>query len=356
MIRILDRLVIVTFLRIFVAFVLGAPGLFVLGDMTERLHQYLDRGLSMGDVMLGYLYQMPLFITWSFPIAALIAAVFTVQNMTVHREIVAAKAGGISFHRLILPLILMGFGLAGAGLYLMDIVPAANRRAGQVLRSEDPRREWRADFVYQAIDGRTLSARRLTVENGKMLGVVIEREGRDPFPTRHLTAEEAVWDSVTGWTLMKGYYRQFTRDGTETAFQFEALRPRAFTERPDELTETPPHEDEMTYAEMGRLITIVEGSGGDANRLRVLREQKLAIPIVSLVIILFGAPLATSSSRGGAAYGIGIALGSVLFYMSLFKVALAAGSSGAVDPILAAWTPNGVFLVTGLFLLARVRT
>jgi lipopolysaccharide export system permease protein len=352
----MDRLVSVTFLRIFLVFVLGAPLLFIVGDMTERLDRYLDRGLTMAEVVQGYLFQLPLYVLYSFPIAALIAAVFTVQGMTVHREIVAAKAGGISFHRLVLPLIVLGVALAGVDLYLAEMVPAANKRAGQIFRSEDPRRAWRADFVYQADDGRTLSARRLTVDNGRLTGVVLETDGGMDAPSRHLTAAEAVWDSVSGWTLMNGYYRQFTRDGQEMAFQFDALRPRAFTERPDQLAETPPHEDEMTYAEMGRLITIVEGSGGNANKLRVLREQKLAIPVATLVIILFGAPLATSAKRGGAAYGIGIALGSVILYMSLFKVAVALGASGAVDPVLAAWTPNAAFLATGLFLLARVRT
>ncbi len=357
MIRILDRLVARTFLRIFIIFILGAPGLFILGDVTEKLHRYLDRGLSLADVAMGYLYQMPLFILWSFPIAALIAAVFTVQGMTVHREVVAAKAGGISFHRLIFPLAVLGVGLTGAALYLTDIVPESNKRAGQIFRNEDPRREWRSNFVYRAFDGRTLSARRLTVSNGRLAGLAMESAGSDLEPSRHTTAEEAVWDSTSGsWTLLNGYYRQFTPEGQEMAFRFDALQPRSFTERPDELVETPPHEDEMTYAEMGRLVSIIERTGGDARRLRVLREQKLAIPVATLVIILFGAPLATSAKRGGSAYGIGLALASVILYMSLFKVALAAGSAGAMPPQLAAWTPNAVFLVTGLLLLARVRT
>ena len=127
------------------------------------------------------------------------------------------------------------------------------------------------------------------------------------------------------------------------AIRFDSLRDRRFTERPEELVERPPHEDEMTYAEIGRLVSIIEGSGGEARKLRVERELKLAIPVLTFVIILFGSPLATTSKRGGSAYGIGVALASVLVYMSLFKVAVALGSSGAVDPQIAAWAPNGIF-------------
>ncbi|NIP98244.1 MAG: YjgP/YjgQ family permease, partial [Akkermansiaceae bacterium] len=219
-----------TFLRIFVVFILGAPGLFILGDVTEKLHRYMDQGLSLTNVAMGYLYQMPLFILWSFPIAALIAAVFTVQGMTVHREVVAAKAGGVSFHRLILPLAVLGVALTGAALYLTDIVPASNKRAGQIFRNEDPRREWRSNFVYRAFDGRTLSARRLTVSNGRLAGLAIESTGSETQPRRHTTAEEAVWDSTSGaWTLLNGYHRQFTSEGEEMAFRFDALQPRSFT-------------------------------------------------------------------------------------------------------------------------------
>jgi lipopolysaccharide export LptBFGC system permease protein LptF len=45
-----------------------------------------------------------------------------------------------------------------------------------------------------------------------------------------------------------------------------------------------------------------------------------------------------------------------MIYLTLFKVATAVGSSGSVDPILAAWGPNLLFLVAGLVLLTRVRT
>ena len=173
----------------------------------------------------------------------------------------------------------------------------------------------------------------------------------------HLTAEEAVWDDENGsWILREGYLRRFTGDGEEVAVRFDALQDVRFTERPEELVSRPPHENEMTYEEIGRLVAIIEGSGGEARRLRVEREVKLAIPVATFVIILFGSPLATTAKRGGAAYGIGLALASVLVYMSLFKVAVALGSSGAADPMWAAWTPNVVFLGAGLFLLVRVRT
>ncbi len=78
--------------------------------------------------------------------------------------------------------------------------------------------------------------------------------------------------------------------------------------------------------------------------------------MAALVIILFAAPLANSSPRGGAAYGVGVSLGVTIVYLMLFKVAGAAGSSGAIPPLVAAWTPNVLFAVASFFLIRRVRT
>ena len=76
----------------------------------------------------------------------------------------------------------------------------------------------------------------------------------------------------------------------------------------------------MGYREMSRFVGAIERSGGDANPLKVERAQKLAIPMAVMVIVLFGAPLVTSTQRGGTAYGVGISLGVTIFYMLLFRV------------------------------------
>ena len=77
---------------------------------------------------------------------------FTVHNMTIHHEVVAAKAGGISFHRLILPVLVGGGVLAVVALGLSALAPRAFRQANDILQNEPPR-SWRDDFVYQT-DGR----------------------------------------------------------------------------------------------------------------------------------------------------------------------------------------------------------
>jgi lipopolysaccharide export system permease protein len=356
MIRILDRFVAKTFLRNFGLVILAAPPLLMLGDLNENLDNYLDRGLTLREVALAYLYQQPLFFQWSFPIAALIATVFTVHGMTTHRELVAAKAGGISFHRLILPIALLGVLLTGAALGLSELIPRGNRISAEILRSEDPRRSWRSDFVYQSEGGLTWQVERLTVSDGRMAEVVIERPPTQTTPGLHVIAEAASWDSIDGWTLRRGYFRTLSPNREEHTLEFDRLRMAEVTEKPEELLEAPREPDEMTYAEIDRLSRILERTGGNARELLVKREQKLSIPFATLVVILFGAPLATSSKRGGNAYGIGVSLATLLVYILMMKVSQAFGEAGTIDALTAAWLPNVIFLAAAAVLMVRVKT
>lgn len=354
--KILDRLVAFTFLRLFVVSILATPPLFILGDLTERLDNYLDQELPVGEIALGYFYNLPEYLHWSFPIAGLIAAVFTVHGMTTHREVVAAKAGGVSFHRLILPILLLGGLLTGAGLAATDLVPLSKRRANDILQQRDPSREWRSDFVYSTEDGLALGVQRLELFPPLMNGVGIYSPARGPDSVAiHVEVGDAVHDDA-GWNFRHGTLRRIWPDGTEAAARFANLRIPGVDEVPEELMDDVREEEEMTYAELERQARIVERAGGSANELLTKKEQKLAIPVATLVIILFGAPLATSNRRGGAAYGVGVSLATTIAYVLFLRVAGGFGAAGALPPLYAAWLPNVVFFVGGVVMLARVRT
>ncbi len=354
MIRTLDRLVASTFAGIFALFILCIPILFILGDLTEKLRRYLDRDLALTDIGLGYLLLYPHFMLWSFPVAALIGSVFTIHSMSTHREIMAANGGGISFYRLVMPLWLMGVFLTAGAFLLGSAVPAANRKAAETLKEREVRREWRHNFVYQTENGETLTIQQLFIASRSIEGVLLERI--DEGSLRHIWATRGSYTEETGWTFHEGYMRLVPPDGREVAYTFGRYHPARLTVPPVELLEDPPEEREMTYSELGRRAAAVRRSGGDPRELLVKREQKLAIPAATFVIVLLGAPLATTAKKGGAVFGVGISLGSTILYMMLLRFFGAIGSSGGLPPGWAAWTPNLVFFAAAMVLMARVRT
>ncbi len=356
--RILDRYVAREFMRLFLLFSLAAPALFILGDWTDNLDDFTSKQIAPGAVALSYLYQSPLFVLWSFPIAALIATVFTVSNMTRHSEMAAAKAGGVSFYRALAVLPVLGILLTGAALGLSELVPITLEKRAEILGEENHVAGVRSNFVYRTEIGDVFSVRHLDAERSTMMNVVMEQEGDGArVPDLHVNAREAVRDSLRGgWTLVDGQLRIFPSSDRERMFAFRELHLPRFQETPEQLLAEPKEPDEMRYAELDRFIQILQRSGGEPHELLVDKAQKIAIPVATLVIILFGAPLANSQARGGPAYGIGISLGITILYLMLFRVAGAFGATGTIPPLVAAWIPNVIFLLAGLGLMARVRT
>jgi lipopolysaccharide export system permease protein len=356
-VTILDRLIIKDFSRLFALFIIAAPFLFILGDVTENLDRYLGQGLSTRQVAMGYVYQLPLFISWGMPVAALIATIFTVNAMTRHSEVAAAKAGGISFYRLFGALPVLGIVLTILGLVLVELVPVGTRLRAESMGERQIQQVGRSDFVYRDMDGRSFGIRRLDVANAQITGITMERPGQEPdVPGVHAFASTARYSPGTGWTLHDGYVRLMAGPDIERAYRFTELRPRGFDEPPDRLLDQQKDPDMMGYVELGQLVRSLQRSGSDPRDLMVERAQKLAIPVAAFVIILFGAPLANSAPRGGAAYGVGISLAVTIAYLMLFKVAGAAGATGTMPPTVAAWLPNGLFALAGVYFLARVRT
>jgi lipopolysaccharide export system permease protein len=356
-VKILDRYLARQFLVTYILLTLGLPFLFLITDLTDQLGGYLDRGLALRAVALSYVYYMPQLIFWGMPIAALVATIFTIGNMTRHQEVAAAKAGGISFYRIAAPVFVLALVLSAAAVGVGEVVPNANRKRAETLgERERVISSFRMNLVFRTEDGTTLSASRLNADAREMANVLLENRDEADSLWVSRSASTAYWDSGTGWTLVDGYVRMVEDEGQETALKFLSLRAPDLKEEPEELLATAKEPEEMRYRELERFIQTIDRSGGSSAEFRVHLAQKLSLPLAILVIVLFGAPLATTSSRGGTAFGVGISLAVTMAYLMLFKVGEAVGGSGAVNPMVAAWAPNFLFFIGGLVLLWRVRT
>ncbi|MGH7663349.1 MAG: LptF/LptG family permease [Gemmatimonadaceae bacterium] len=356
--RPLDRYVLGEFWRIFVTTALGFPIMIIIIDLADNLDKYLARSISAGDIAMSYVYWLPDSMFMVLPAAVLFATVFSIGTFTRHSEIAAAKASGMSFYRFIAPIFLGAVFAAGFGLVLGELVPAANIRRKQLLGEVAMTRGTdRSNFAYSAQGGRIYKVGSLDAERGVMNLVEIERKGSGPeYPTYVLSAREGLWNAERGWTLRGGHLHILPDSMTDIALSFDSLRAVQMTEQPEELTANSKAPEEMGYGELGRFIEAMERSGGDVNKLRVDRMLKLAIPVTCIIIALFGAPLATSTERGGTAYGVGISLATTVVFLMLIQLTRAVGEKGIVPPDLAAWIPSAIFAIIGTVLMLRVKT
>jgi len=357
--RTLNRYVLREWSRVFLTTLLGFPILVVVLDLTDKLDRYMSRGISKGAVALSYVFDLPEKMFQVLPVAVLFATVFTVGALGRHSELTAAKASGISFHRLVRPLFLAAGAAFLAGLLLGELAPVVQTRRMELLGERQIRSSTgRYNFVYRADGGWVYAIRSLELSTRELRDLIMEREGTGAaYPTIVLAAQRGVYsDTTSRWTMHDGALRYLGGPLEEFAFQFDSLRTRRFSERPVDLLAEPKAPEEMRYAELGRYIDALSRSGSDTKKLRVDRALKIAIPFICFLIALFGAPLAISSPRSGAAWGVAVSLATTFIVLLMFQLSKAVGAGGVLPPVLAAWTPNILVAVAAVYLLRKAQT
>lgn len=359
LLRPLDRYVMGEWAKIFLSTSLGFPLIVTIFDLTDNIDKYLNRNLTPRAIALSYLYWIPDSMFMVLPAAVLFATVFSIGGFTRHSELNAAKASGISFHRLIVPIFFGALFATTLSLALGEVAPATNKTRNELLQeTRFSNGNERFNFTHASEPGRVYKASLLNVERAFIEGIEVERkglEGSPTYPTYVITSQDASY-KPGGWAMRNGTMHVVSGAGRDVAFRFDSLLDRHMTETPMQLMASSKAPGDMGYKELGRYITALERSGSDVNVLRVERALKLAIPVTCLIIALFGAPLATSNNRGGAAYGIGLSLGTTVIFLILIQLTKAIGGKGVLSPEMAAWIPNAVFGVVGLIMLLRVRT
>lgn len=357
--RTLSRYVLWQWCRVFLLTAVGMPFVSVLTQLTDNLRKLLDRNLSASTIALSYVYALPQNIAQMMPAAALFAAVFTVGPLARNSELTAAKAGGISFHRIVRPLFIASAIAAILCFLIGEWATEATTRQLELQKERQARNvTTRFNFVYRAPTGWAYTVRQLNTLDNLMQQVTLEHAVRDSAaPLFAITADSARWDhQLRRWRFSSGASHWMQPDGETLTFSYGELYLPAFREAPRDLLIEPKNHSEMTYSELGRYITSLKASGNDTKKLQVEQAVKLALPAACLIIALFGAPLAVSAPRAGAAVGIAISLGTTLAYLLMINFSQAVGASGVMNPVAAAWLPNAVFLALGVWLLVRVRT
>jgi len=360
--RILDRYLLSQWIRIFLLTAVGFPLINVLIQATDRVGRLLERDLTAGTIALSYLYTIPESMAQMIPAACLFATVFTIGPLARNSELTAAKASGLSFHRLILPILGAALMASGLSFVMSEVATRASARALELQKERRARGQTeKYNFVYRGSGNWLYTVRSLDTKTERMDGLVLERLGQGAeFPTLSVVADSAVYsDTLPGpdrWRFLVGSSHVLSDSGVIATFQFKQMRLRAVTQRPRDLLVEAKDPKEMDWRELGAYIDAMRRSNNDVRKLEVERALKLAVPATCFVIALFGAPLAMTAPRAGAAVGVAISLGTTVAYLLLINLTRAIGISGLIDPQVAAWAPNLLFLLVALVLLWKVRT
>ena len=81
------------------------------------------------------------------------------------------------------------------------------------------------------------------------------------------------------------------------------------------------------------------------------KHNRLASPFATLVMTLIGVSLSSRKIRGGTGMHLGLGILLTFTYILFMRITTVFATYGNLPPSIAAWIPNVIFLIIGLYLL-----
>jgi LPS export ABC transporter permease LptG/LPS export ABC transporter permease LptF len=333
---------------------------FTFFDLTnDMIHNHIPLA-----TMFRYLFFLtPELIYRTLPVSVLVAVLVTFGVLSKQNEVIAFKACGVSLYRLALPVFICGTALS-TGLFAFDhyYVPGANRKQESlraVIKGKPtqtylaPERKWIMGqgsriYYYRYFDPSQLVMAEVSV---------FELDPNTFRMVRQVSAERARWSpEVKQWVFYNGWASDFPSGGARTYEKFEVKNIQELTEPPDYFLKEQVQDKQMNFRELDAYIRDLKQSGFDTVNLQVQFYRKFSAPLFALIMALLAVPFAFMVGSRGAMAGVGVSIGIAIAYWGVSTVFEKMGGIGELDPAVAAWSPDVIFALAGLYLLLRVRS
>jgi lipopolysaccharide export system permease protein len=203
------------------------------------------------------------------------------------------------------------------------------------------------------VDGQVVTLGEYRIDQKRGERVTIDRYDRGVLLSK-VRADELIWMD-DGWTLVSGERRTFDLQG-ERVESFDTTRVESVTLLPDDFSRESKPIAQLDTRDLRVLIERKRMNGLEASRDRVELSLRMSFSFSGLMMVLFGLPLSSHTRRASRPLQVGICLlVSFVFYGSI-QATRAMGWNGILDPVVAAWGPNVLFLLIGTIMLKRAHT
>lgn len=325
--------------------------------------------------------RLPDLASFILPFAVLIASLLMLAKFARNNEIMALKASGLSFYRLLLSLAPAALLVGLLHLLISDqVVPRtawilqqwdaaaepaaapAGAPAGKSasaapsdnlpLAPPSPGANKSGDWIR---DGDSYVQIETVLDDGKELrGVTIFARQGHAVVNERLHAERALYDAATGWRLFT-VQKLSLADGQDRKPERIAETPWHTSLTPDHLADLTTDPATLSLGEVWRFVSHPEVGTRPANFYMTWLLRKIALPLVSIMMVLLAAPVAQGMQRhGGLGAGLAVGVGLGFLYFVTDGLLMTLGEMGAISPMIAAWCPLVLFAAIGVSALLRI--
>jgi len=325
-------------------------------DFSENIDSFLKAGVPATLAFWYFLFKIPLIVGYMLPVSLLLAILITFGLMSKRNELIALKSSGVSIFLLFKPVAALGVLSAMLLFFLSEmIVPTAMTHANRILQDVKGKSAI-AENIWIKGDHSFFKIGQYDSEGQVMYGFTAYYLD-DAFQYRkRLDAKRGVFEEDR-WAFQDLMVQEFDPETGVSEVSFHGEQTVDIELKPDDLKQVAKEPEEMSCKTLRDIIRKIEAEGYSATRYRVDLQDKMAFPVVCLVMCLIGTAVAVRGKlKEGlpviVSYGIGIAF--LYFIVRSFCVSI--GYGGILPPVVAAWAAHGIFLCIGAVALLNAQS
>lgn len=345
----LDLYIIRKFLGTFFFSLILILCIVVVFDLSEKIGMLIENNAPTSEIIFDYYKNfIPYFANVFSSLFTFISVIFFTSKMAYSSEIIAILSTGISFRRFVVPYLISAAIIAVLSFLLgAFIIPNANSERIEFEKKYlNKRYTNREQHIHRQIAPDTyIYMSSYSVASNIGYDFSIEHFRGDTM-TSKLTSSRIVWDKdssrwvIHNWKLRelegeKEVYTEGSRIDTTLAFQ-----PSEFSENPSKIKE------QLTYPELGRYIEKMRLRGSsNIIDFQIEKYKMLANAFATFILTIIGVSISSRKIRGGMGFHLGLGLLISFSYILFMQFSTVFATNGNMDPLLAVWLPNLLYMV-----------
>lgn len=327
----------------------------IVFDVSENIDSFIKNQATLKEVVFNYYIPfIPYFINLFIYLFVFISVIFFTSKMAGHTEVIAILSSGISFKRFLYPYVLAASLLALGSFYLGNFL---------IPKMDTIRRDFKDKYIEK-----------LTKSSGSNIHVQIERgtyvyvgnfdlkkkvaykfsveKFEDNDMKYKLVADKATYDTINGTWNINNYIERYFYP--EESLKRGKSMDTTFKLVPRDLYNIKEEFEEMNLFEIRNHIKQLELKGAD-NTLpyEIEMHKRIASPAAILILTVIGAALSSRKVRGGMGLHLGIGIVITFAYILFMDFSRVFALSGVFSPFIAAWLPNIIFSVIGIYFFIK---
>jgi lipopolysaccharide export system permease protein len=334
----------------------------LMDKILKLIELVVNRGGSLSDVLMLFLFISPSFLIITIPVAVLLGTLLTFGRLSSDSEITAFKASGMSLYQLFFPIFVFALAAFLLTSFLVFYgLPWGNRGFKATLYRLVQSKadiEIKERVFNDAFSGLVVYVDRVPLQGNHMEGILIydQREkgksntilAKEGFIVNNPESQEIILRLRTGDIHRFEPEAHTFQKITFGTYDLKLELAKTFAAIEKKLKDW-----EMSIDDIRKKMEEIKRTGGDTTPYEIELHKRYAIPFTCFVFALIGVPLGIQPHRSGRSYGFILSI----FILIAYYVSLTASEILAARKIIpafaAGWIPNLLFSGLGTYLLVK---